>query len=109
MTFAPTCFGSHRNHPQGAAQYLAKNYKYGSAVLVGMDVVIVMAACEPVHITHKHTGSHAAITLICTHRTQARRFTCCHNNDYVHADKHSRTIFVVFSQVLGSSLRMVPV
>jgi hypothetical protein len=27
----------------------------------------------------------------------------------VHADEHSRTIFVVFSQVLDSSLRMVPV
>jgi hypothetical protein len=25
MTFAPTCFGWHRNHPQGAVQYLAKN------------------------------------------------------------------------------------
>jgi hypothetical protein len=29
--------------------------------------------------------------------------------DYVHADEHSRTIFVVFSQVLDSSLRMVRV
>jgi heme/copper-type cytochrome/quinol oxidase subunit 1 len=27
---------------------LAKNYRYGSTVLVGMDVVNVMAACEPV-------------------------------------------------------------
>jgi hypothetical protein len=48
MTFAPTCFGSHRNHPQGDVQYLAKNYKYGSTVLDGVDVVSVMAACEPV-------------------------------------------------------------
>jgi hypothetical protein len=46
MTFALTCFGSHRSHPQGAVQYLAKNYRYGSTVLVGMDVVSVMAACE---------------------------------------------------------------
>jgi hypothetical protein len=38
MAFAPTCFGSHRNHPPEAVQYLAKNYRYGSAVLVGMDV-----------------------------------------------------------------------
>jgi hypothetical protein len=43
MTFAPTCLGSHRNHPQEAVQYLAKNYRYGSTVLVGMDVVNVMA------------------------------------------------------------------
>jgi hypothetical protein len=52
MTFAPTCF---IRHPQGAVQYLAKNYKYGFAVLIGID--------------------------------------------YVHADEHSRTIFVFFSQV----------
>jgi hypothetical protein len=26
---------------------LAKNYKYGSTVLISMDVVNVMAACEP--------------------------------------------------------------
>jgi hypothetical protein len=45
----------------GSFQYLAKNYRFGSTVLVGMDVVIVMAAS--VHIAHKHTGSHAAITL----------------------------------------------
>jgi hypothetical protein len=48
MTLAPTCFCSHMNYPQGAVQYLAQNYKYGSTVLVGMDVVNVMAACEPV-------------------------------------------------------------
>jgi hypothetical protein len=48
MTLAPTCFGSHRNHHQGAVQYLAKNYKYGSTELVGMDIVNVTAACEPV-------------------------------------------------------------
>jgi hypothetical protein len=49
MTLAATCFGSHRNHPQGAVQYLAQNYKYGPTVLVGMDVVNVMAACEPAY------------------------------------------------------------
>jgi hypothetical protein len=48
MTFAPTCFGSHRNHPQGAVQYLNKSISYGSTVLVGMDVVNAMAACDPV-------------------------------------------------------------
>jgi hypothetical protein len=61
MTFAPTFFGSHRNHPQRAAQYLAKNYRYGSTVL-DMDLVNVMAACEPVFVP--------ACTVICTHRTQ---------------------------------------
>jgi hypothetical protein len=52
---------------------------------------------------------HGAGSVICTHRTQAHGFTCCYNIDYVHADEHGRTISVVFSQVLGSSLRMVPV
>jgi hypothetical protein len=46
MTFALTFFGSHSNHPQGAVQYLAKNCKYGSTVLVSMDVVSVMEAYE---------------------------------------------------------------
>jgi hypothetical protein len=41
-----------------------------------------------------------------THRTQINMQI---NIDYVHADNHSRTMFVVFSQVLDSSLRMVPV
>jgi len=29
ITFAPTCFGSRRNHHQGAILYLAKTTKYG--------------------------------------------------------------------------------
>jgi hypothetical protein len=48
MTFAPTCFGSHRNHPQGAVQHWAKNYKYGYTALVSLDVVNVMAVRDPV-------------------------------------------------------------
>jgi hypothetical protein len=71
MTNAPTCFGSHRNHPQGTVQYLAKNYKYCSTVLVGMDVVSVMAACEPVccntclhrDLYTSHTSTQVHITL----------------------------------------------
>jgi hypothetical protein len=50
MTFDPTCFGSHRNHPKGAAQYLAKNYKYGSTVLVGVLVCdVYRTRPEPEH------------------------------------------------------------
>jgi hypothetical protein len=44
---APTCFGSDRNHLQGASLCLAKNYIYGS-ILVVYDVVNVMAAYQPV-------------------------------------------------------------
>jgi hypothetical protein len=60
MTFAPKCFGSHRNHLQGAVQYLAKNYKFGSTVLFGMDVVKIMAACEPVCLCAMCTDHDAA-------------------------------------------------
>jgi hypothetical protein len=69
MTFAPTCFGSHGNHPQGVVQYLAKNYKYGSTVLVGMDVVNVMAACEPVCLSTMCTD-HGALRY-CAHHVSA--------------------------------------
>ena len=48
ITLAPTCFGSRRNHHQGAVLCLAKSTKYGFSVLVGVDVVNVMAAYQPV-------------------------------------------------------------
>ena len=48
ITLVPTCFGSHRNHHQGAVLCLAKTTKYGFSVLVGMDAVSVMAAYKPV-------------------------------------------------------------
>jgi hypothetical protein len=67
MIFASICFGSHRNHPQGAVQYLAKNYKYDSTVLVGMDVVNVMAACENVCLCAMCTDHGAG--RYCLHRT----------------------------------------
>ena len=49
MTFAPTCFGSCRNHHQGAVLCLAKTKKYVFfSVLVVIDAVNVTAACKPV-------------------------------------------------------------
>ena len=45
---APTCFGSRRNHHQGAVLCLAKTTKYGFPVLVGIDAVNVMTAYQPV-------------------------------------------------------------
>jgi hypothetical protein len=48
ITLAPTCFGSRRNHHQGAVLCLAKTTKYGFTVLVSIDVVIVTAAYQPV-------------------------------------------------------------
>ena len=47
-TLAPTCFGSRKNHHQGAVLCLAKTTKYGFFVLVSIDVVNVMAAYQPV-------------------------------------------------------------
>jgi hypothetical protein len=48
ITLAPTCFGSRRNHHQGAVLCLGKTTKYGFSVLVGMDAVNVMVAYQPV-------------------------------------------------------------
>ena len=44
---APTCFGSPKNHYQGAVLCLAKTTKWFS-VLIGVDAVNVMAAYQPV-------------------------------------------------------------
>ena len=43
ITLAPTCFGSRRNHHQGAVLCLAKTTTYGFSVLVGIDAGNVMA------------------------------------------------------------------
>ena len=48
MTLALTCFGSRRNHHQGAVVCLAKTTKSGFSLLVGIDAVNVMAAYQPV-------------------------------------------------------------
>ena len=64
ITLAATCFGSRRNHHHGAVLCLAKTTKYGLSVHVGIDVVNVMAAYQPVmqacgeqhSCTHVYTG-----------------------------------------------------
>ena len=48
ITLAPTCFGSRRNHHQGAVLCLATTTKYGFSVFVDIDIVNVMAAYQPV-------------------------------------------------------------
>ena len=70
-------------------QCLAKNYKTGSIVSVGMDKVGVMAAyCD----------------LLCVCVFQCIRVgrvrICCHNTDLVHVNGHDRTIHVIFSPAL---------
>jgi hypothetical protein len=46
ITLAPICFGSCRNHSQGAVLCLAKTTNMGFSVLVNMDSVNIMAAYE---------------------------------------------------------------
>ena len=48
ITLALTCFGSRRNHQQGAVLCLAKTTKYGFSVLVGIDAVNVMSVYQSV-------------------------------------------------------------
>ena len=47
IIIAPTCFGSRRNHHQGAVLCLAKTTKW-FFVFVSLDTVNVMAAYQPV-------------------------------------------------------------
>jgi hypothetical protein len=46
MTLASTCFGSRKNHNQGAVLCLAKTTNVVSTVLIGVDAVNVMAAYQ---------------------------------------------------------------
>ena len=48
IILAQACFGSHRNHHQGAVLCLAETTNTVFSVLVGTDVVNVMAAYQPV-------------------------------------------------------------
>jgi hypothetical protein len=48
ITFAPTCFGSRRNHPQGGVLCSAKITNIVFSVLVGKDIVNIMVAYHPV-------------------------------------------------------------
>jgi len=48
ITLAWTCFGSRRNHHQGAVLCLAETTEYVFSVLVGIDTVNVMMAYQPV-------------------------------------------------------------
>jgi len=57
ITLAPTCFGSRRNHHQGAVLCLAKTTEYGFSVHSGGSSCL---HCEPHACT---TGWYAAITL----------------------------------------------
>jgi len=48
ITLALTCFGSRRNHHQGAVLCFVRTTEYGFSVLVGIDAVNVMVAYQPV-------------------------------------------------------------
>jgi hypothetical protein len=86
ITLAPTCFGSRRNHYQGAVLCLVKTTKYSLSVLVFIDVVNIMTAYQPVV---KACGERHAST---------NTLICRHNTDYVDTDEHGKTIFVVLAK-----------
>jgi hypothetical protein len=48
IILAPTCFGSRRNHHQGAVLWLVKTTSMVCSVVVGIDAVNVMAPYQPV-------------------------------------------------------------
>jgi len=50
ITLAPTCFGSRRNHHQGALLCIAKTTKYVFSVLVGIDPVLLHRRAQKNHI-----------------------------------------------------------
>jgi hypothetical protein len=56
ITLAPTCFGSRRIHQWGAVLCLATTTKYGFSVLVGIDAVNFMAACQSVVQARLHNS-----------------------------------------------------
>jgi hypothetical protein len=49
MTLAPTCFGSYKNHPQGAVQYLVKttnkDLMYISLEVVNVWHNVILCVC----------------------------------------------------------------
>ena len=67
ITLALTCFGSRRNHHQGAVLCLAKTTKYGFSVFIGIDAVNVIAAYQPaavrftVEAVHAFTVNHTPV------------------------------------------------
>ena len=80
MTLALTCFGSRRNHHQGAVLCLAKTTIMVFTVLIGIDAVNVMAEYQPVVQARLHI-----------------RLIFRHNIDYIHTDEHSKNYNCSFS------------
>ena len=66
-------------------QCLAKNYKNDSIVSVDMEVVGVMA-------------EYCDLLCVCIVHCLERVTICCHNTDYVHINRHDRTITVILTK-----------
>ena len=90
ITLAPTCFGSRRNHHQGAVLCLAKTTKYGFSVLVGRDAVNVMAAYQPVVQAYGSQWRHCLHSERCKHEE--------HRRCYFHTDLRTTTPSVRFGR-----------
>ena len=82
IILAATCFGSRRNHHQGAVLCLAKTTEWFFFVFVGIDAVNVMAVYHPVV---QACGSQWR-----QERCLHNRLICRHNIDYVYTDEHRK-------------------
>jgi hypothetical protein len=83
-TIAPTCFGSTRNHHQGAISCLAK-----TTIMILLCSSLVMWS-----ILWWHTRN---LPLPCTARLH-NRLVCRHDIDHVINDEHNRIIIVVLAK-----------
>ena len=79
---------------------LSYDYINGSIVSVDMDVVDVTAAYLPVLRVCSARSREALLdSTVHTRNTHTHhRQICCHNTDYVHANRHDRTINVILSK-----------
>jgi hypothetical protein len=98
MILASTCFGSRRNHQQGAVLCLAKTTNMFFSVLVGMDAVSVMAAYQP---------AAQACGSLCT--THTHHTICCRitTNNFYSFKKLKNFKFSDFNKEPTSSLKMI--
>ena len=86
-TITPTCFGSRRNHHQGAISCLAKT----------TIMILLCSSLLTWSILWRYKSLLCKYTVPCTAYLH-NRLVCRHNIDYVIKDEHSRIIIVVLAK-----------
>jgi hypothetical protein len=81
ITLAPACFGSRRNHHQGAVLCLAKTTDMVFPVLVDMDSVNAMAAYSIVEQVCVHGGERKELTFSTVNARLLNRPICRHSTE----------------------------